>query len=244
MTFSILPSHLAMQEAQGLPEGMPSAIAQFEIGDYQNFVYLILDHSAKQALIVDPQSDLSAPLGALASLDFQLAGCVLTHTHFDHVAGVPGLLQRYPELPIYVHESDRHRLNDSIRKRAKLVSLQDGEALTREGDPALPNLRIRVLHTPGHSAGECSYLVEAAGQPPYLLTGDTLFIRDCGRTDFADGSNEQMFESLQKIRALPPQTVILPGHHYKKETASTLDRELAESPPFQCKSVEELAKLP
>lgn len=78
----------------------------------------------------------------------------------------------------------------------------------------------------------------------FLLTGDTLFIRDCGRTDFEDGDNEQMFQSLQRIKKLPPATVILPGHHYQPETASVLELELLESAPLKCRSVEELAGLP
>jgi glyoxylase-like metal-dependent hydrolase (beta-lactamase superfamily II) len=241
LPLSKLPPHLAHHEAQGLADPT-SAIAQFHIGDYRNFVYLVLDARSKQALIVDPQEDLSEPLAALADHGFTLRGCLLTHTHFDHIAGLPALVTQQPEMPVFVHEGDQHRLPAPIRAKARLVSIRDGELLS--GPDLLPGLSLRVIHTPGHSAGECSYLIEATGQPPYLLTGDTLFIRDCGRTDFPDGSNEQMFASLQRIRALAPETVILPGHHYQKETASTLDRELRESPPLRCESVEELAQLP
>src|SRR5262249_45381168 len=118
------------------------------------------------------------------------------------------------------------------------------EMIKNEDLLLLGKTKVKALHTPGHSAGECSYLVTSDGHPPYLLTGDTLFIRDCGRTDLPTDSNEEMFESLQKIRSLPPQTIILPGHHYQKETASTLATELETSPPFQCKNVSDLASLP
>ena len=115
-------------------------------------------------------------------------------------------------------------------------------ASRRRTNSEVGSIRVRVLHTPGHSAGECCYFFENGGK--YLFTGDTLFIRDYGRTDFADGSNEQMFASLQRIKALPPETVILPGHHYVRECASILSKEIVESPPLRCGSVEELASLP
>ncbi|HUP57216.1 MAG TPA: MBL fold metallo-hydrolase, partial [Bdellovibrionota bacterium] len=159
---------------------------------------------------------------------------LLTHTHHDHVAGVPELVSRFPDAALRVHTGDSHRLSPELQRRARPVG--DGEMI------AIGELSIKALHTPGHSAGEISYLIQT--RPPCLLTGDTVFIRDCGRTDFESGSNDQMFASLQKIKRLPPETIILPGHHYKPECASTLGRELVESPPFRCASVEELASLP
>lgn len=209
-------------------------VAQFEIGSMRNFVYLILDGSTKAAAIVDPQKDLGPPLEMLERNGFALQAILLTHTHHDHVAGVPELARRFPSVPIHAHPEDQHRLR--LPDGARVESLRDGETLR------IGALEVQVLHTPGHSAGEVCYFVP--GDPPSLLTGDTLFIRDCGRTDFPDGSNEQMFASLQRIKRLPPETVIYPGHHYAPELASTLERELRESPPLRARSVEELASLP
>ncbi len=227
----MLPSHLAALEATGLHENEP--IAQFEIGSYKNFVYLILDWKTRKAAIVDPQSDLSDPLAALKEHGFALSAILLTHTHFDHIAGLPELTRLYPEVPVGLHASDLHRLEP---QPAALRVLKDGEQIQ------IGELRVRAIHTPGHSAGETSFLVES--EPLYLLTGDTLFIRDCGRTDLESGSNEQMFASLQKIKALPEGAIILPGHHYARECASTLKKELTASPPLLCAGVAELAALP
>jgi glyoxylase-like metal-dependent hydrolase (beta-lactamase superfamily II) len=136
-----------------------------------------------------------------------------------------------------VHAGDRHRVEKKKGVRVGgLVGLQDGQRL-RVGE-----LAVDVIHTPGHSSGECCCLL--AGTPPVLFTGDTLFIRDCGRTDLETGSNEEMFASLQKIKRLPSDAIILPGHHYKPEYASVLSRELRESPPLLCRSVQELIELP
>ena len=238
MSLPSLPPSLDQNRALGICENEP--IAQYEIGAGKNLVYLILDWSSKKAALVDPQRDLTVPLRDLIKHGFTLEFCLLTHTHHDHIAGVPELHAR--GIPICVHLEDQHRLPRDVQTSETTQLLRDSETLLLGG------LSIRVLYTPGHSAGECCFYFEARGanglSRPYLLTGDTVFIRDCGRTDFPDGSNEQMFQSLQRIKSLPAETVILPGHHYALETASTLARELLESPPFCCRSTEELAALP
>ena len=177
-----------------------------------------------------------APLGCLKRHGFELVATFLTHTHFDHIAGVPELVKSYPDVPIILHRDDLHRIEPKVLSHGKTKLVRDGDLLTVGG------LEIQVFHTPGHSSGECCYLLK--GKQPYLFTGDTVFIRDCGRTDLPTGSTEEMFQSLQKLRKLPPESVILPGHHYQTECASTLAKELEVSPPFRCTSVEELAALP
>lgn len=229
-----LPPHLAGTQPTGIQESEP--VAQFEIGNYKNFVYLLLDWVERKAAVVDPQSDLTPILEALNQFDFEVTHLLITHSHFDHIAGVPGLMKALPTPKLYIHPKDSSRL-DSLQLDSKRISLlQQGEKI-RVGA-----LSVDVMHTPGHSAGECCYFVD--GKVPYLFTGDTVFIRDCGRTDLDSGSNDDMFESLQKIRQLPENTVLLPGHHYQKECATVLGRELLESPPFRCGSVTELAQLP
>ena len=229
-----LPPHLSGKHALGEEENEP--IAQFEIGSYKNFVYLILDWAQKKAAIVDPQYDLTGPLDCLKKYQFELTSIFLTHTHFDHIAGVPELAQLFPQVPIIAHRQDLHRLDSRTMSRAKVKAIRDGDKV------AVGDLIVEVLHTPGHSAGECCYFIQ--GTPPYLLTGDTLFIRDCGRTDLESGSNEEMFQSLKRIKRLPSETVILPGHHYQPECASVLSKESKESPPLRCANVGELAALP
>jgi hydroxyacylglutathione hydrolase len=235
---SNLPESLASSQAKGFSNGEP--IAQFEIGSQQNFIYLVLDFATKQAAIVDPQKDLTAPMKALSENGFTLTTLILTHTHFDHTAGVVPLLSQMPNLEIRAGELDLHRLPKSVLKAPGFKVLQDGEKF-RVG-----SIEIEALHTPGHSAGAFSYFMKTQGglRVPYLLTGDTIFIRDCGRTDLDTGSTREMFDSIQRVKKLPPETVLLVGHHYARECATTLKTELQESPPFRCKSVEELEALP
>jgi glyoxylase-like metal-dependent hydrolase (beta-lactamase superfamily II) len=234
--FDTLPDSLSLDHATGAHERNP--VAQFEIGSYKNFVYLAIDWEQKKAIIIDPQFDLTLILEPIQKYNLELCGILLTHSHFDHTAGVPEVLKLKPDCPIYVHKQDLHRLSDSIQNQARIQLLNDGQSI-RVG-----SLTLEAIHTPGHSAGECCFLMKGDFSTPYLFTGDTLFIQDCGRTDFETGSNEQMFTSLQRLRKLPPQAIILPGHHYRTPCASTLAKELRESPPFQCKTIQELAALP
>jgi hydroxyacylglutathione hydrolase len=231
----MLPPHLSKTQATGLLAHQ--TIAQFEIGEFKNFVYLILDWPTREAALVDPQKDLNIPLGALRSHGFRLTRVLLTHTHHDHVAGVPELVRAFPEVPFAVHDSDLPRLPSAVRGNARIEKITDGNILK------LGKLSIEVLHTPGHSAGECCFFIGST-EPPYLLSGDTVFIRDCGRTDLESGSTAEMFASLQRIKKLPPATVLLPGHHYASETASTIEQELLGSPPFRALSVSDLEALP
>lgn len=227
-----IPAHLKEFEATGAHQLEP--VAQFEIGRHKNFVYLILDWKEKKAAIIDPQKDLSEPLSFLREHHFKLEKIFLTHTHFDHVAGVPSLLNEFSEITLCVHREDHHRLE--INPASRVFFIQDHDVVSVGG------LSVEVFHTPGHSAGECCFLLQSGYS--YLFTGDTLFIRDCGRTDLETGSNQEMFSTLQKLKTFPPETLILPGHHYQKECCSTLEKELTESPPLRCQSLEQLIALP
>jgi hydroxyacylglutathione hydrolase len=228
-----IPEHLNSTKAQGAFLNQP--IGQFELGEHQNFIYLVMDWKSKQVLWVDPQLNLTEPLDFLKRNQFMTKGILLTHTHFDHIAGVPTLLSLFHDSQLYVHRNDLYRLPESIRSHNNLRFIEESDQIN------LGETSITVMHTPGHSAGCCCYHVQA--DRSYLLTGDTLFIEDCGRTDLPSGDDQQMFESLQKIKELPKNTIILPGHHYRRPCASTLATELIHNPALQCKNVQELKEL-
>lgn len=210
-------------------------LAQYEIGQHFNFVYTITDWETRTAALVDCQENLSAVFTDFEKHGVTLTQILLTHTHWDHVAGIPELLESYPDLSVHVHERDAFRLKTWPHKNLRLFN--DGTKTIAVG-----NTEVGVIPTPGHSAGGSCYLLR--GTPPQLLTGDTLFIRNCGRTDLETGNTAEMFESLQRLKQLDPATEIFPGHHYTPEFSSTLKIELGQNPALRCRSVEELDRLP
>lgn len=240
---SALPAHLSGHRAMGLPREIAAHepwIAQYELGTMQNLIYLLICWKTRHAAIVDPQKDLS-PLDDLKREGITLTHLLLTHSHHDHVAGIPGVLERFPEIPIYVGARDRHRISKWERPEQPT---RDYPLLT-DAPLRVGELGVRAHPLPGHSAGAMFLEVRRPGDDAVAyLTGDTLFIRDCGRTDLPTGSDTEMWESLGKIKRLDPHGWILPGHHYKPEVASTLARELQESPPLLARSIDEFRSLP
>lgn len=226
-----------MQTAPGWKQNVE--IHQYECGSMKNFVYLISCLETLKVWIVDPQKDWERCEKDWEKNGFSLAGCLLTHSHHDHIAGLPTLLQKFPDLPIIVGEGDAFRLQKlkSTFKNLQLTLLKE------DTEFFLGSLKCQALYSPGHSAGEfCFYFPEIT--PPTLLTGDVLFIRECGRTDLETGSDLELFQTLQRLKALPLNTRILPGHHYAPECESTLEKELETSLPLKCKTWEELRDLP
>ncbi len=184
-----------------------------------------------KVFIVDPAcSDFSADKRSISSFleerGLEPVAVVLTHGHFDHVAGIGFLKERYPDIQIYIHEADESFIGEKGGERqARHLSLMgfmeflpyvsglcpasgrmsDGDELFGEyGSP------WRVLHTPGHTEGSC---VLYSPQDRLLIAGDTLFYRSWGRTDLPGGDEGQIMDSLARIyREIPPDTRVYPGH--------------------------------
>lgn len=223
-----------LQPWRGDAQDPKDPIIQFELGPMQNLVYLVVDWATGCAAWVDPQRDLAPPISFLKQYGLTLESILLTHTHHDHVAGLEPLLERHPDLPAFLHEADAFRLKTG----ANLKFLADGETFK------VGSLQVRAFNMPGHSIGALTFEVPCPDGRTALLTGDTLFIRDCGRTDLPTGDTSQMFESLQRYRQFPASSRVFPGHHYRPEWWSQLSVEWGQSPPFACKTVQELSDLP
>ena len=168
----------------------------------------ILSENGK-AWIVDPGQEADRIIGLLSQKGLEPAAILLTHAHFDHIGGIPGLLKKFTSLPVYVHEKDLqmfgHPLNQlppeypSFVKPRNLVSLDKIEGL--EG--------LEILVTPGHTPGGVCYYFP---KDKLLLSGDTLFAGSIGRTDLPGGDMATLMDSLQKLTALPDDTLVIPGH--------------------------------
>jgi glyoxylase-like metal-dependent hydrolase (beta-lactamase superfamily II) len=184
-------------------------LRQMELGPMQNFVYLIGDPETRECVVVDPAWKIDAILDQVAADGMQLGGVLVTHTHQDHVGGhlfghdIPGieaLLERTPA-KVYVHAAEREFLRGY---GSDLVKVSGGDTLQ------MGKRTITFVHTPGHTPGSQCFLVDGR-----LISGDTLFIRSCGRTDLPGSDPKEMYTSLTtRLGALPDETVVFPGHNY------------------------------
>jgi glyoxylase-like metal-dependent hydrolase (beta-lactamase superfamily II) len=170
----------------------------------------ILASGGKAAVI-----DAAAPEEIIAALEdkgLQPEYLILTHGHFDHISGVDEIKGRYPGIKVLVHPGDLDKLTDAeknlsimfgtkVELKSEALPLEEGVRLK------LGRASFEVIATPGHSAGSISLRVEDT-----LFTGDTLFKGSVGRTDFPGSSPGDLAVSLQKLKALPDESRVLPGH--------------------------------
>ena len=193
----------------------------------KNFSYFIVDEKSKFIAIVDP-GDVETLEKRIQSEGWIPSFIVLTHSHHDHVEGVVELVEKY-DLPGYMHKNAEGMLKTGD---AELHLLEDGEEFVIGG------LKVRVMHTPGHIEDAVCYLT---GND--LITGDTVFVEGCGRADLAGGNVRDLYDSLQRVKMLPDDTKIYPGHDYGSKPVSDIAWEKANNKYFLCASFEEFEKL-
>jgi len=196
------------------------------VGPFESVCYLIWG-AERRVLVLDPGADPEAIRARLDAHRVELAGCLLTHGHVDHVSALSALLEGGSAFWA-IHPRDlawtfsaSNRLPPYYETPRRPASaprlLEDGQAAAEAG------LAFRVLWTPGHSpGGVCFYFPEAGA----LFSGDTLFRGTVGRTDLPAGDGRQLAASLRKLAVLPPATRIYPGHG----PATTLDDEFRGNP--------------
>jgi sulfur dioxygenase len=189
------------------------------------YSYLLAGGSGGEALIVDPVLEkVDRYLQLLRELDVRLIKAIDTHTHADHLSGLPALRDHTRCITVM-----------GERSGADVVSMRvaDGERI------GIAGVELEALYTPGHTDDSYSFVM-----PDRVFTGDTLLIRSTGRTDFQNGDPRAQYESIfGRLLKLPDSTLVYPAHDYKGDTVSTIGEERAFNPRLQVKSADEYADL-
>jgi glyoxylase-like metal-dependent hydrolase (beta-lactamase superfamily II) len=206
-------------------------LKQMELGPMQNYVYLIGDPEARQCVVVDPAWEIDTIIETANRDGMTIIGALVTHTHQDHIGGdlfgthIPGVEELLEKIKakVYVHKAEREFMKGY---GSDLVKTDGNDTLQ------IGRMTLTFLHTPGHTPGSQCFLVDDR-----LISGDTLFIGACGRTDLPGGDPEEMYRSLtQRLAALPDATILFPGHNYGGQS-STLGEEKRGNPFMRFSSV-------
>ncbi|PKV97584.1 glyoxylase-like metal-dependent hydrolase (beta-lactamase superfamily II) [Amycolatopsis echigonensis] len=218
----------------------------FAVGDpvatqMVNFAYLIGDRESGEAVLVDPAYAVGDLVETLEADGMRLTGVLATHHHPDHVGGdmmgfsLPGIaeLLALRQVPIHVNAQESEWV-----RRVTGVSDTDLRAHDHDDVVTVGSVDIRLLHTPGHTPGSQCFLVGDR-----LVSGDTLFLEGCGRTDFPGGDADAIFRSLQWLATLPGDPVVYPGHQYSPESSASLSRVKSTNFVFRPRSLEEWRRM-
>lgn len=179
------------------------------------YTYLIADPATKAAVLVDPVLEqVKRDRKLLQELGLILSYCLETHIHADHITGTDKLREATGCLGIVPKNAHAACADRDIK---------DGEILE------LGDITIEAISTPGHTDSHNAYLINH----DRVLTGDALFIRGCGRTDFQSGDAGTLYDSVQKrLFTLPDETLVYPAHDYRGHTVSTIGEEKRWNPRF------------
>ncbi len=173
-------------------------------------------YNDKECILFDPGSDYEYINSFLESKGLNVSLILLTHCHFDHIGAVSDLKSKY-NAKVLCHKDDLRNLETANRSmdyyglgQIKIPEI-DKYVIDNEIIP-FGDVSIKVIHTPGHSAGSVCYYIE---QDKILVSGDTLFLESVGRTDFPGGSQDDLVDSIiNKLYVLPNDTTVFPGHGF------------------------------
>lgn len=202
-----------------------------------NLAYAVGDRQTGEALLVDPAYAVGDLLDVLAADAVTCVGVLATHYHPDHVGGdlagwqiqgIASLLERM-QVPIHVQRAELPWVTRATGVGEEHLVAHDGGDVVRVG-----GVGIQLVHTPGHTPGSQCFLVEGR-----LVSGDTLFLQGCGRTDLPGSDPAAMYESLDVLARLPDDTVVFPGHLYSPAPSATMGETRRTNVVFRPRSPQE-----
>lgn len=180
-------------------------VYQLQVGNMQNFTYVLEDEETKESVVIDPSWDLELVLEVIERNALKVKYIINTHHHFDHTIGNDAMI-KHTKSKILQHESST--LKNDIR-------ISDGEKIT------FGKSELTVIHTPGHSKDSICLVGDGK-----IFSGDTLFVGNCGRIDLPGGSAKELYHSLfDTIYKLDDDLMLYPGHNYGNSPNSTIGKE-------------------
>lgn len=188
-------------------------IQRIIVGIHEANTYIINEDSTNEALIIDPGDEAKIIMKYLDRNQLQPIGIILTHYHQDHIGASEELKKKY-KCNIYAHKKELEGLKDPKINQStmgrKTISVIPDKVLSDGDMVKIGNLSLCVIHTPGHTPGGICLKIKDTNN---ILTGDTIFRDDLGRTDLAGGSEDMLKKSIiNKVSKWPDETIIYPGH--------------------------------
>ena len=198
-------------------------VHQIEVGNMQNFTYILEDEDTGEAIILDPSWNLDEIQQIITRKALTVKFIVNTHHHFDHTLGNEAI-SKITGAKIIQHESST--LDHDI-------SVSDGHSIK------FGNSELKVFHTPGHSKDSICLVGDGK-----IFTGDTLFVGNCGRVDLPGGSAKELYHSLHDILSkLDDDLILYSGHNYGSTPSSTIGNEKQTNFVMQKRTEEEFVEL-
>jgi glyoxylase-like metal-dependent hydrolase (beta-lactamase superfamily II) len=198
-------------------------VHQIEVGNMQNFTYILEDEDTGEAIILDPSWNLDEIQKVITRHDLKVKYIVNTHHHFDHTLGNEAMAKE-TEAKILQHEAS---------------TLKHDITLVDEQKIKFGNSQLTVFHTPGHSKDSICLVGDGK-----IFSGDTLFVGNCGRVDLPGGSAQELYHSLFDILYKMDESLVLySGHNYGSTPVSTLANEKKSNFVLQKRSEQEFVEL-
>ena len=205
-------------------------IKQIRLVKMANFCYLVGDEGSQACALIDPAFETDRILATVSDLGYRVTHIINTHGHSDHTAGNEAI-KSATDAKLLIHADDARRIGMLLHSSFSRVLGGKGspraDVLLQDNDIIqIGAVCLKVLHTPGHTAGGICLYSEG-----HVFTGDSLFVGAVGRTDLPGGSMKQLLSSIHdKIYSLPGDTVVWPGHDYGPTPSSTVQQEKDTNP--------------
>lgn len=204
-----------------------------QLGDFMTNCYTVYNAVTRDAVLIDPASNARFLNNILVNEQLNCVAILLTHGHYDHIGALPELMELVGhKVPIYASAEEEDVLNDP---RKNLSTMLSGQMVTVKSDILLQDdqeielldTKLRCFLVPGHTKGGMCYYFAENG---ILFSGDTLFARSIGRSDFPTGDGIKLVKSIkEKLMTLPDETIVYPGHNER----TTIGKERNANPFIQ-----------